>query len=204
MQACLGGGKPTPHPLLGIARQNDRAMQERGCRGQAAARLRAAGGLLERRGELRVGPAAAVARCHARRSGTTLRSVASARARWISRRCSLVAVRYTAERTSGRRKVTRWLRARSPSVSASTAETAMPSCSEARSRSSGSPMGSAAASSNRRRASSETALIVVRSAPGSGPTLLAPLAARSLQPAAPPSIRVATRATPTDFRASPR
>ena len=105
-----------------------------------------------------LGPAAAVARCHARRSGSTLGSVASARARWTSRRCSLVAVRYTAERTSGWRKVTRGLRARSPSVSASIAETAMPSCSEARSRSSGSPMGSAAASSNRRRASSETAL----------------------------------------------
>ena len=41
----------------------------------------------------RSGPAAAVARCHARRSGSTLRSVASARARWTSRRCSLVAVR---------------------------------------------------------------------------------------------------------------
>ena len=56
MQACLGSGKRTPHPLLGIARQNDRAMQERGCRGQAAARLRAAGGLLERRGDRLVGP----------------------------------------------------------------------------------------------------------------------------------------------------
>ena len=50
MQARLGSGERTPHPLLGIARQNDRAMQERGCRGQAAPRLRAAGGLLERRG----------------------------------------------------------------------------------------------------------------------------------------------------------
>ena len=56
MQARLGSGKRTPHPLRGIARQNDRAMQERGCRGQAAARLRAAGGLLERRGDRLAGP----------------------------------------------------------------------------------------------------------------------------------------------------
>jgi hypothetical protein len=56
MQACLGSGKRTPHPLHGIARQNDRAMQERGCRGQAAARLRPAGGLLERHGDRLVGP----------------------------------------------------------------------------------------------------------------------------------------------------
>ena len=61
-----------------------------------------------------LGPAAAVARCHARRSGSTLRSVASARARWTSRRCSLVAVRYTAERTSGWRKVTRSLEGQQP------------------------------------------------------------------------------------------
>ena len=56
MQARLGSSKRTPHPLLGIARQNDGAMQERGCRGQAAARLRAAGGLLELRGDRLVGP----------------------------------------------------------------------------------------------------------------------------------------------------
>ena len=56
MQARLGGSKRTPHPLRGIGRQNDRAMEERGCRGQAAARLRAAGGLLERRGDRLVGP----------------------------------------------------------------------------------------------------------------------------------------------------
>ena len=55
MQARLGSSKRTPHPLLGIARQNDRAMQERGCHGQAASRLRAAGGLLELRGYLLVG-----------------------------------------------------------------------------------------------------------------------------------------------------
>ena len=61
MQARLGSGKRTPHPLRGIARQNNRALQERGCRGQAAARLRAAGGLLERRGNRLVGPAEAVA-----------------------------------------------------------------------------------------------------------------------------------------------
>src|SRR6266576_3308346 len=54
--ARLGSSKRTPHPLLGIARQNDGAMQERGCRGQAAARLRAAGGLLELRGDRLVGP----------------------------------------------------------------------------------------------------------------------------------------------------
>ena len=56
VQARLGSGKRTPHPLRGIARQNNRAMQERRCRGQAAARLRAAGGLLERRGNRLVRP----------------------------------------------------------------------------------------------------------------------------------------------------
>ena len=56
VQARLGSGERTPHPLRGIARQNNRAMQERRCRGQAAARLRAAGGLLERRGNRLVGP----------------------------------------------------------------------------------------------------------------------------------------------------
>ena len=56
MQARSGSGKRTPHPLLGIARQNDGAMQERSCRREAAARLRAAGGLLERRGDRLVGP----------------------------------------------------------------------------------------------------------------------------------------------------
>ena len=55
MQARFGSGKRTPHPLLRIARQHDRAMQERGGRGQAAARLRAAGGLLELRGDRLVG-----------------------------------------------------------------------------------------------------------------------------------------------------
>ena len=56
MHARLGSGKRAPHPLLGIARQSDRAMQERGCRGQAAARLRAAGRLLERQGDRLVRP----------------------------------------------------------------------------------------------------------------------------------------------------
>ena len=56
MQARLGSSKRTPHPLLGIARQNDRAMQERRCRRQAAARLRAAGGLLKLHGDRLVGP----------------------------------------------------------------------------------------------------------------------------------------------------
>ena len=56
VQARSGSGKRTPHPLLGIARQNDGATQERSCRGQAAARLRAARGLLELRGDRLVGP----------------------------------------------------------------------------------------------------------------------------------------------------
>ena len=56
MQARLGSGERTPHPLLGIAGQSDRAMQERRCRSQAAARLRAASGLLERRGDRLAGP----------------------------------------------------------------------------------------------------------------------------------------------------
>ena len=64
-----------------------------GRRGQAAARLRPARRLLELQRDLLVGPQLRLARCHARRSGSTVRSVASARARWTSRRCSLVAVR---------------------------------------------------------------------------------------------------------------
>ena len=36
MQARLGSGKRTPQPLRGIGRQNDSALQERGCSRQAA------------------------------------------------------------------------------------------------------------------------------------------------------------------------
>jgi hypothetical protein len=53
------------------------------------------------------GPGAAVARCHARRSGSRSRSVASASARCTARRSGSDAVEYTAERTSGCRNRTR-------------------------------------------------------------------------------------------------
>ena len=197
----MGSGKRTPHPR-GIARQNDRAMQERGCRGGSRAPARG-------------GRTARAPRRPARWAPPRLWPDATRDGR--GRRCGRspppgpegapgdppVAVRYTAERTSGWRKVTRWPRARSPSVSVSTAETAMPSRPAAR-----------RAAADRRlarppQAVEEAALvgearIVAGSSPGSVPSLLAPLAARSLPPAASPSIRVATRATPTDFRASPR
>lgn len=63
---------------------------------------------------------AAAARCHARRSGSAVRSVASAEC--ALRRSCTGADRYTAERTSGWRKVTRSPVSGSPTVSASTAE----------------------------------------------------------------------------------
>jgi uncharacterized membrane protein len=100
---------------------------------------------------------AAAARCHARRSGSVTLSVASANAWWTARRPSTATDRYTADRTSGCRNVTRSPIANSPSVSAPTTATAIPSRSDARSNGSGSPTGSAAATSNRRRASSESA-----------------------------------------------
>jgi hypothetical protein len=68
-------------------------MQERRCRGQAAARLRAAGGLLELRGDRLAGPRRGCGQMPRATIGSMLWSVASARARWTSRRCSLVAVR---------------------------------------------------------------------------------------------------------------
>ena len=100
---------------------------------------------------------AAAARCHARRSGSVTLSVASANAWWTARCPSTATDRYTADRTSGCRNVTRSPIANSPSVSAPTTATAIPSRSDARSNGSGSPTGSAAATSNRRRASSESA-----------------------------------------------
>ena len=93
MQARLGSGERTPHRCSGSPdRTTERcrnaaaaARPPRACARPADCSSSAATGSL--------GPAAAVARCHARRSGSTLRSVASARARWTARRCSLVAVR---------------------------------------------------------------------------------------------------------------
>ena len=51
MVAFIRAELRTPHPLLRIARQSDSTMKERRCRGQAAARLSAAGGPLERHGD---------------------------------------------------------------------------------------------------------------------------------------------------------
>ena len=98
------------------------------------------------------------------------RSVASANARWTARRCSAAAERYTAERTSGWRKVTRSPIASSPSVDRRRrGRRAMPRRSAARQSRSGSPTGSAAARSNRRRVSSDSGRLVVRSSPRSVP-----------------------------------
>src|SRR5262249_16552800 len=63
------------------------------------------------------GPSAAWARCQARRSGSDSGSVASASARCALRRSCGEAARYTAERTSGWRKVTRSPILSSPSAS---------------------------------------------------------------------------------------
>ena len=55
-EARLRGGERSLGPPRGIAGQRDRALQERGRGGQAAARLRPAGRALELRGDLLVGP----------------------------------------------------------------------------------------------------------------------------------------------------
>ena len=99
------------------------------------------------------GSATEAARCHARRSGSTFRSVTCASAKWAARRSGASADPYTAERASGWRNVTRSSTDSNPSV-ASTATSVIPSRSHARCRSTGSPTGSAAATSRRRRASS--------------------------------------------------
>ena len=105
------------------------------------------------------GPAAASARCQARRSGSACGSVTSAKARWTVRRSSAVADRYTAERTSGCRNVARAPTTSKPSASAAaTAALAIPRRVAARQSRSGSPTGSAAAISKRRRVSSERIL----------------------------------------------
>jgi hypothetical protein len=81
LQARSGSGDRAPHPLLGIARHDDGAMQRRGWRGQAAAPLRAAGRLLERLGDRLVGPRCSYGQMPRATVGSMLLSVASARAR---------------------------------------------------------------------------------------------------------------------------
>jgi len=133
-------------------RQGGRALQERGRRGEPPSRLRPAGGVLKLGGNLLVGPAAACARCQARRSGSARRSMASASAWCAARRFSGDAARYAAERTSGCRKVTRAPIVSNPSAPAGTAASIpIPSRPAARHISTGSPVGSAAATSNSRR-----------------------------------------------------
>ena len=88
------------------------------------------------------GPGAAVARCHARRSGSRSRSVTSANARCAARRSGSDAEEYTADRTSGCRNRTRAPPCSSPSAwAASAAEAAIPSRPAARQTSTGSPAG---------------------------------------------------------------
>ncbi len=93
MQARLGSGKRTPYPLLGIARQNDRAMQERRCRGQpprACARL---GGLLERRGDRLVRPRCGCGQMPRATVGVDAAVGRLRQGQMDLRRCSLVADR---------------------------------------------------------------------------------------------------------------
>ena len=97
-------------------------------------------------------PPVAWARCHARRSGSTPASVASARASWTRRCSSGAAARYTADRTSGWRKRT-WAPSstRPAAVAGPAAPPSIPSAPAAFHTSSGSPTGSAAATRSRSR-----------------------------------------------------
>jgi hypothetical protein len=54
MQAGLGGGERTAHPLRGVLRQRDGALQKSCGGGEAAARLRPAGRALELQRDLLV------------------------------------------------------------------------------------------------------------------------------------------------------
>ena len=121
LEARLRRGQGALRPPRRVLRQRDRAPQERRRGGEPAARLRPAGRALELRATSSSGPAAAAARCHARRSGSVSRSVASASARCTARRSSAAADRYIAERTSGWRNVTRSPIASNPSASAASA-----------------------------------------------------------------------------------
>ena len=164
--AARGPTSNAPAPRLAWAAASARSARRAGspvsatarCRNAAAAARppRACARPAERsssRATSSSGPAAAAARCHARRSGSTSRSVAS-RQRQVGRpalrRAAPTGTRPSAP--SGWRNVTRSPSASSPSV-ASTAESAIPRRSQARCRSSGSPTGSAAATSSSRRAS---------------------------------------------------
>ncbi len=76
-----------------IRGQLGRSLEERGRCGDAPRACRALGRALELLGQVSSGPEAACARCHARRSGSRLGSVASASARCTSRRSGRDAAR---------------------------------------------------------------------------------------------------------------
>ena len=71
LQAQLGGGEGSVRPPGGVARQRDGALEERGRSGEPATGLGPVSEALELGGNFgSSGPAAAAARCHARRSGS--------------------------------------------------------------------------------------------------------------------------------------
>ena len=158
-QARLGGCERSVGPPRGIARQRDRALQERRGGGQAAARLRPDGRALElqRRPARRVPPPQRPDARHGGPGRRPDRSPPPVR----GGRPGVPAPPPTGRRPSG--PAGDGTRACSPIASSPRASTssaaagAMPSFAAARQSSSGSPSGSAAASSNRRRASSESA-----------------------------------------------
>ena len=86
-KAQLRRGERALRSPIWVGCQPDGALQERGSGGDASARPAAAGGSFQL-AQLTAssGAGAAAARCHARRSGSTSRSVASASARCTLRR----------------------------------------------------------------------------------------------------------------------
>ncbi len=149
LETCLRGGQRAPHAERRVGGQAGGPFEQCRCRREAAAALarvlRSARG---RQPRLRPVPAAASARCHARRSAASSGSLAFASASCTSRRWSGVAAWYTAERISGWRNRTWSSTSSSPaSVACVNAPGSVESCSAARHSNAASPSGSAAASS---------------------------------------------------------
>ena len=205
------GGSPAPRPVRDPhAARGPRVSATARCRNAAAAARppRACARPAERsssKATCSSGPAAAAARCHARRSGSVSRSVASASARWTARRSSTAAdsVHGGAHQrmTEGHALADRQqpVGFRRP-----TAETAIPSRSAARAtaadRRPAPPRQAATDAARHQRARR----VAERSSPRSVPRDPARPAARTHPPAASPSTLAAARATRADCPASPR
>ena len=99
-----------------VSRRRDCTLQERSSGGLTASRLGSVGRESSSCATASLGPTVAAARCHPRRSGSTSRSVTWANARWAARRSDPPADRYTVERASGWRNLTRSPTDSSPSV----------------------------------------------------------------------------------------